>query len=375
MSFRDKKRKQVAKNEAPSIGDAAEKLRLIRERQSKWMKERDEMRSSESSSTKRSSSNSPGSSTLNRSLSQEAIQMKLPFSSRSSSGNFNPRRKPLYPQQKTDRSNVITWTTKSDFKVSKRPPSGHIRSQSEAAGDVSGLIGSRSASNSSKTYKSSNYVSSTSNSKQKTFEHFRPRSSKGVYRDDLTIGKECGDSINVEKGDHRAFKKLSEKLEMESETKLSHFESLISNVDSELPAHLLDALASSVAEKLQATVPSEKNNKVKASGKVEGESGMSSHYCIVCKELMVSPRHTPTAAIPCGHTCCKVCILDCHKCPTCGARIASTAVNTVLEAIIKDFKAEKERERLQKLEQETRKYVEEYQSLAFRCETLTGLYK
>ena len=52
----------------------------------------------------------------------------------------------------------------------------------------------------------------------------------------------------------------------------------------------------------------------------------------------------------------------------------SAAVNTVIQGIIKDFKDQKERERLQKMEEQTRQYVDEYQSLVLRCNALNGKF-
>ena len=85
--------------------------------------------------------------------------------------------------------------------------------------------------------------------------------------------------------------------------------------------------------------------------------------CPLCEKHMTGPKHTPMAAIPCGHTYCKTCIGDFGKCPTCHTVVRSTAVNTIMQGIIKDFKDQKERERLQKMEEQTRQYVDEYQSI------------
>ena len=52
----------------------------------------------------------------------------------------------------------------------------------------------------------------------------------------------------------------------------------------------------------------------------------------------------------------------------------SAAVNTVIQGIIKDFKDQKERERLQKMEEQTRQYVDEYQSSVLRCNALNGKF-
>ena len=80
------------------------------------------------------------------------------------------------------------------------------------------------------------------------------------------------------------------------------------------------------------------------------------------------------AAIPCGHTYCKTCIGDFKKCPTCHTVVRSAAVNTVIQGIINDFKDQKERERLQKMEEQTRQYVDEYQSLVLRCNVLNDKF-
>ena len=50
----------------------------------------------------------------------------------------------------------------------------------------------------------------------------------------------------------------------------------------------------------------------------------------------------------------------------------SAAVNTIMQGIIKDFKDQKERERLQKMEEQMRQYVDEYHSLVLRCNALNG---
>ncbi|XP_068726351.1 uncharacterized protein [Montipora capricornis] len=79
------------------------------------------------------------------------------------------------------------------------------------------------------------------------------------------------------------------------------------------------------------------------------------------------------AAIRCGHTYCKTCIGDFKKCPTCHTVVRSAAVNTIIQGIINDFKDQNERERLQKMEEQTRQYVDEYQSLVLRFNALNGL--
>ena len=61
----------------------------------------------------------------------------------------------------------------------------------------------------------------------------------------------------------------------------------------------------------------------------------------LCEKHMTGPKHTPIAAIPCGHTYCKTCIGDFKKFPTCHTVVRSAAVNTVMQGIIKDFKIKK----------------------------------
>lgn len=141
----------------------------------------------------------------------------------------------------------------------------------------------------------------------------------------------------------------------------------------ELSADVLNALADTVAQRLKATLqPSVKQKQGQQSSNEDNESGIASHFCPLCEKMMTGPRHTPMAAIPCGHTYCQTCLRDCKKCPTCQTVVRSTAVNTVMQGIITDFKEQKEKERLQKLEEQTRQYVEEYQSLALRCNALNG---
>ena len=136
---------------------------------------------------------------------------------------------------------------------------------------------------------------------------------------------------------------------------------------------MLNALADTVAERLKGSLqPSVSHKQQQKNTQENNESGIASHSCPLCEKLMSGPRHTPMAAIPCGHTFCQACLRDCKKCPTCQTVVKSTAVNTVIQQIISDFKMQKEKERLQKLEEQTRQYVEEYQSLTLRCNALNG---
>ena len=136
-------------------------------------------------------------------------------------------------------------------------------------------------------------------------------------------------------------------------------------------AESFNNLADKIAERLQMkeqkrqefiepVTPSHKNDKL-----------MSSHVCSGCNNLMAAP-HSPTAIIPCGHTFCQLCVSEYSKCPQCQSEVFSTAPNTVMQQIIEDFRKKQEKERLHQLEEQTRKYVEEYQNLNLRCDGLAG---
>ena len=143
----------------------------------------------------------------------------------------------------------------------------------------------------------------------------------------------------------------------------------------ELSSDMLNALADTVAERLKATLqPSIEHKQGQRSVSDDDESGIASHLCPLCEKDMTGPKHTPMTGIPCGHSYCKTCIGDFKKCPTCHTVVRSTAVNTVMQGIIKDFKDQKERKRLQKMEEQTRQYVDEYQSLVLRCNALNGKF-
>ena len=135
---------------------------------------------------------------------------------------------------------------------------------------------------------------------------------------------------------------------------------------------LFNSLADKITERLQMKEqnrqefiePVETNHKT--------ERPMSSHVCSSCKNLMAAP-HSPVAIIPCGHTFCQLCVSEYSKCPQCQSEVFSTAPNTVMQQIIEDFRKKQEKERLHQLEEQTRKYVVEYQNLNLRCEGLAGI--
>ena len=142
----------------------------------------------------------------------------------------------------------------------------------------------------------------------------------------------------------------------------------------ELSSDMLNVLADTVAERLRRHYnPLLSLNKV-SRVLVTTMNQVLPVTCAPFVKNMTEPKHTPMAAIPCGHTYCKTCIGDFKKCPTCHTVVRSAAVNTVIQGIIKDFKDQKEQERLQKMEEQTRQYVDEYQSLLLRCNALNGKF-
>lgn len=138
-----------------------------------------------------------------------------------------------------------------------------------------------------------------------------------------------------------------------------------------LSSESFNALADKIAERLQVK---EKNNETIKETVTDNKSDkpMGNHICLGCKTLMAPPQHSPIAIIPCGHTFCQLCVSEYTKCPQCQAEVFSTAPNTVMQQIIEDFKKKQEKERLNQLEEQTRKYVDEYQNLNLRSEGLAG---
>ena len=137
-------------------------------------------------------------------------------------------------------------------------------------------------------------------------------------------------------------------------------------------AESFNNLADKIAERLQMKEQKrqEVNEAVATSHK--NKKPMSTHICSGCDNLMAAP-HSPVAIIPCGHTFCQICVSEYSKCPQCQSEVFSTAPNTVMQQIIEDFRKKQEKERLHQLEEQTRKYVEEYQNLNLRCEGLAGI--
>lgn len=393
MSLQGKKlqtRSSSKKNESKE--ETAEKVKAIREKQSHWMKERE---ASKTSSTKLKSLNKDHAalpdvpkfrtrSGLSGGSSPENAANRNPYS--------NPRRKPLYPEPQRDHSDVVSWISKGDNPVARkqRPPSA---SSSRKNNPSSSRIGHSSDHNMK--YTPSNYGNSSSagplnstpltSSKQTLHNKLRPSSRTSVKSDTSFHGDDkldnrlqSYDGSEISEGGAQVSENAVRNSLNESQGSIQNKAAFTGSTSlklnsPELSADMLNALADTVAERLKNTLqPAVGHKQQQKSVQEDNDSGIASHSCPLCEKLMTGPRHTPMAAIPCGHTYCQACLRDCKKCPTCQTVVKSTAVNTVIQQIITDFKVQKEKERLQKLEEQTRQYVEEYQSLALRCNTLNG---
>ena len=390
MSLQGKKLQTKSKNESKE--KTAEKVKAIREKQTLWMKEREASKSSPSKLKSLSKDHVAlpdvpkfrTRSSLSTGSSAENSANRNPYS--------NPRRKPLYPEPQRDHSDVISWISKGDNPAARkqRPPSASSnhkkKPNSSSAGETS--------SDRNMKYTPSNYGNSSSarslnsppltSSKQTLHNKLRPSSRTSVKpdmsfhdddkHDNRLLGYD-GDEFSAggnEVSENTAYDPLNES-QPNIENKDSFKTGTLKLNTPELSADMLNALADTVAERLKTTwQPTVNHKQQQKSNQERSESGIASHSCPLCEKLMTGPRHTPMAAIPCGHTYCQTCLRDCKRCPTCQTVVKSTAVNTVMQQIITDFKVQKEKERLQKLEEQTRQYVEEYQSLALRCNTLNG---
>lgn len=397
MSLQGKKLQTKASRKTNDAKEeTAEKVKAIREKQSQWMKERE---ASKSSTTKLKSLSKERSalpdvpklrtrSSLSSGSSQENAANRNPYS--------NPRRKPLYPDPQRDHSDMISWISKGDNPLAKkqRPPSpSGTQKKKPNSSHVAGSSGRELKTN--KDYMPSNYENSSSSgalsspvltsSKQTLHNKLRPSSRTSVKSDLSFYGDDKLDNHLHGEDSSRG----NACTVMGDPGSDSHNNSALTNNVSlklhtpELSADVLNALADTVAERLKATLQpnvshnqghqdASSNKQGQQSASKDRESGIASHFCPLCEKLMTGSRHTPMAAIPCGHTFCQTCLCECKKCPTCQTVVRSTAVNTVMQGIITDFKEQKERERLQKMEEQTRQYVEEYQSLALRCNALNG---
>lgn len=377
------------KKETKTKEETAEKVKAIREKQSLWMKEREETKSS---------------STKLKSLSKDITALpdvpkfrtRSSLSSGSSSENAgnrnpynNPRRKPLYPEPQRDHSDVVSWISKGDNPVARkqRPPSAsgsYKRSPSlNHTGDNSDHQMKYAPSNYANSNSSRSLNSSALTASQQTLHNRqRPLSRTSVksesnFQDGGQVDRVIRSDDSTDR-DRKIYGDTVSNSFSNTAVNTQSKDTLVSATSEkhdtpELSADMLNALADTVTERLKASLqPSVNHKHQQQNTQVNNESGIASHSCPLCEKLMTGPRHTPMAAIPCGHTYCQACLRDCKKCPTCQTVVKSTAVNTVMQQIISDFKVQKEKERLQKLEEQTRQYVEEYQSLALRCNALNG---
>ena len=393
MSLQGKKlqtRSSSKKNE--SREETAEKVKAIREKQSLWMKEREASKTS-STKLKSLSKEHPALPDMPKSRTRSSLSSG---SSAENSANrnpySNPRRKPLYPEPQRDNSDVIPWISKGDNPVARkqRPPSASSSHKKNPSLSRTGDISDHNMKYTPSNYGNSNSFGSLTStpltsSKQTLHNKLRPSSRTSVKSDinfhgddklDNRLHDYDGNELS-EGGTHVSENVVRDPLN-ESQDNIQNKATLTSSTSlklntPELSTDMLNALADTVAERLKTSLqPTISHKQQQKSIQEDSESGIASHSCPLCEKLMTGPRHTPMAAIPCGHTYCQTCLRDCKKCPTCQTVVQSTAVNTVIQQIITDFKVQKEKERLQKLEEQTRQYVEEYQSLALRCNTLNG---
>ncbi|XP_031569406.1 kinesin-like protein KIN-7M, chloroplastic [Actinia tenebrosa] len=378
-------RKIQAKKSKNDLESTADKVRLIKERQSQWFKEREEAKGSKALGSAKSTESIRERSKRSSVRSSPIPDLDIDTSSNRSSASkssgrdvnpySNPRRKPLYTAPIRDHSNIVSWSNKGDNVVGiKRPPSGQSKKNplSKTALDSTRSNYSNTGGLREKTYEPSNYNSSAKNlddSVRDAFSHSTYSKLEPVSRDYPSKSFENGRRIDPDVDDKRDTScEFSNQNVNISELKAVNEKK--GGTRSGLDQDMIDALAETVAQRLKTTIRGKEKDSHGQNSNGEDDEEMSTHLCPVCNSLMSGSRHTPMALIPCGHTLCQVCLRDCKKCPTCQSRISSSAVNTVLQQIIAGFIAQKEKKRLEKMEIETRKYVDEYQSLSVRSNAL-----
>lgn len=378
-------RKIQGKKSKNDLESTADKVRLIKERQSQWMKEREEAKTSKplgsaksmESIGERSKRSSLRSSSITD-IDLESSSNRRSTSRSSSRDNIysNPRRKPLYTAPKRDHSNILSWSNKGDNAVRiKRPPSGQSKKNpsTKTALESTRSNYSNTGSLREKTYEPSNYKSSAKNlddSVKDSFSHSAYSKLQPISGDyaSKSFEKETRNYPDVDDVRDASY-------EYSNQADISKVKTVNENkggMRSGLDEDMIDALAENVAQRLKTTIRGKEKLSHGQKIDIKDNEEMSTHLCSVCNSLMSGSRHKPMALIPCGHTLCQVCLRDCKKCPTCQSRVSSSAVNTVLQQIIADFIAQKEKKRLEKMEMETRKYVDEYQSLSLRSNALAG---
>ena len=305
-----------------SGNDVSHKVRKMKEKQKQWMQEREFAKVSE---TKSAGSMSPSR--------QHRKQRSSPVS--------NP-----------EKSSSLTWISKDDYQSSmKRSRTKHATPCRTTPQTEGRMLNSREPRYSSFPIKSR--------------ENDRSRGSR-VSETSIT-GFDEGQQKSTRAGNSNGSPGHNQYAE--------HFPSRPDSENSYLGKNLssesFNALADKIAERMQ--IKEKSSNEISESmPDSETDKPMTNHVCSVCKTLMAPPQHSPIAIIPCGHTFCQICVSNCSKCPQCQAEVFSTAPNTVMQQIIEDFRKKQEKERLRQLEEQTRKYVEEYQNLNLRCEGLAG---
>lgn len=357
------------------IEQTANKLRAIKQRQGQWLREREEAKALTSSKSVESlTSRGKAKSTRSSSISELSSNAEIRGGS-SRDLYSNPRRKPLYTPPKRDHSNVITWSATKGESVGKlgRPPSGQRKQPpaSKVANVDSGYANSKSQRTKEKTYEPSHYSSSN----DYTSKEFDGLGLKNELQKSSFLTESENNVVDEERNSHVDKQSFGHNIKTNKYEQIDERPARDSSFSNDISPDMIDALAETVARKLKTRNHSGNNSRRfrETVDNQEDELEMSTHMCPLCRSLMSGSRHTPMALIPCGHSLCKECTSECTKCPTCQSRTKSSAVNTVLQQIISDVLAQKEQNRLEKLEQETRKYVDEYQSLSLRSNALAGI--
>ncbi|XP_001637164.2 uncharacterized protein LOC5517192 [Nematostella vectensis] len=358
---------------ANSKEDTLEKVRVMRERQSKWMRQREEAKSSGRDKPIKSANSVESFGSKSReSFNSSRKASASDFDSAGRDAMQSPRRKPLYEPPKRDRSNMITWSGSADNTgKAKRPPSAsrsqHERETSSRSTKLDSSRSNKSETGKGKPYEPLKYGGSAKPSADVVasarvlYNKLEP-----IQRNNENTESRANYGDDDESGDDSV-----DESEMKKQNGLYKLDEQRGISEKGIDASMIDALAETVAQRLKTTM--QPNNRQSAPPHNQQEldaEDMSTHLCPLCQTLMSGSRHTPVALIPCGHTFCQMCTRDCRKCPDCQMRVKATAVNTVMQQIIGDFKAQKEKERLAKLEEQTRKYIDEYQSLSLRSRAL-----
>lgn len=98
---------------------------------------------------------------------------------------------------------------------------------------------------------------------------------------------------------------------------------------------------------------------------------MQNHLCQICDSLMID-EHCPKILIPCGHSFCTLCISKEKVCPSCRNEIDSIEENHSMARVIKHSQLKREDEKQKQKEAECQKYIDEYNALNTRTDTMKG---